>query len=101
MLRDFGGRAADCVGIAGEACERVAVVREWPVCCFSRKWSLPPIRIGYLPIYVDLPFFVAMEQDYFSKRELVVEPVCFASSPEIGTALLTGDVHFGGLLPKS
>ena len=42
-----------------------------------------------------------MEQDYFSKRELVVEPVCFALSPEIGTALPTGDVRFGASIAYS
>lgn len=57
--------------------------------------SSATLRIGYLPIYVDLPLFVAKERGFFSKRGVHVELVRFSSSPEIGTALLTGGIHFG------
>jgi NitT/TauT family transport system substrate-binding protein len=57
--------------------------------------AAPTIRIGYLPIYVDLPLFVAKEHGFFSQRGLNVELVRFSSSPEIGTALLSGGVHLG------
>jgi len=53
------------------------------------------LRIGYLPIYVDLPLFVAKEQGFFAKRGVNVELVRFSASPEIGTALLTGAIQFG------
>jgi ABC-type nitrate/sulfonate/bicarbonate transport system substrate-binding protein len=53
------------------------------------------VRIAYLPIYVDLPVFVAKERGFFANHGVNVELVRFSSSPEIGTALLTGRVNFG------
>jgi len=56
-----------------------------------RPWYVPPvpnlIRVGYLPIYVDLPLFVALEEDFFSDQKVLVEPVRFQSSPDMGVAL--------------
>jgi NitT/TauT family transport system substrate-binding protein len=60
-----------------------------------------PIRIGYLPIYVDLPLFVAQDQGFFQKRGVSVELVRFATSPAIGTALVTNDVQFGASIAYS
>src|SRR5258706_3549189 len=51
------------------------------------------VHIGYLPIYVDLPLFVAKDQGFFDKRGVKVELKRFASSPEIGTALVSGDLQ--------
>jgi NitT/TauT family transport system substrate-binding protein len=60
-----------------------------------------PVRIGYLPIYVDLPLFIAKEQGFFEKRGVKVDLKRFASSPEIGTALVTGDVQVGASIAYS
>jgi len=65
------------------------------------KDSPTTVRIGYLPIYVDMPLFVAVEQGFFEKRGVRVELIRFASSPEIGTALLTGDVQAGASIAYS
>ena len=59
------------------------------------------VRIAYLPIYVDLPLFVAKEQGFFEKRGVQVELVRFASSPEIGTALATGNAQVGASIAFS
>ena len=59
------------------------------------------VHIGYLPIYVDLPLFVAKENGYFEKRGLDVQLNRFASSPEIGTALINGDIQFGASVAYS
>ncbi len=59
------------------------------------------VRIGYLPIYVDLPLFVAVENGFFDKRGVTVELKRFASSPEIGTALVTGDLQVGASVAYS
>jgi NitT/TauT family transport system substrate-binding protein len=48
-----------------------------------------------LPIYVDLPLFVAQEKGFFDKRGVQVELKRFETSPNIGTAILTGDVDAG------
>jgi len=56
------------------------------------------VRVGYLPIYVDLPLFVAQEQGFFQKRGINVELVRFASSPDIGTSLVSGDIQAGASL---
>lgn len=60
-----------------------------------------PVNIGYLPIYVDLPLFVANDQGFFAKRGVKVELKRFASSPEIGTALISGDVQVGASVAYS
>ena len=60
-----------------------------------------PVNIGYLPIYVDLPLFVAKDQGFFDKRGVKVELKRFASSPEIGTALVSGDVQVGASIAYS
>ncbi|PYS21125.1 MAG: hypothetical protein DMF72_18430 [Acidobacteria bacterium] len=59
------------------------------------------VRIGYLPIYVDLPLFVAKDKGFFDKRGVQVELVRFASSPEIGTALVTNNVQAGASIAYS
>jgi NitT/TauT family transport system substrate-binding protein len=50
------------------------------------------IRLGYQPINVYLPLFVALEKGYLKKRGLEVEAVRFESSPLLGTALMNNDV---------
>ncbi len=65
------------------------------------KPNAKPVNIGYLPIYVDLPLFVAEEQGLFAKHGVSVDLKRFASSPEIGTALLTGDIQFGASIAYS
>lgn len=59
------------------------------------------VRIGYLPIYVDLPLFVAEQEGFFAKRGVKVELVRFAQSPDIATALNTGDVKVGASVAYS
>ena len=48
------------------------------------------VQIGYLPIYVDLPLFVAKESGLFAKHHVNVELTRFAASPDMGTALANG-----------
>lgn len=50
------------------------------------------VRIAYLPIYVDLPLFVALDHELFEQRSLGVEVSRFKSSPDMGAALLAGKV---------
>jgi NitT/TauT family transport system substrate-binding protein len=50
------------------------------------------IVVGFLPIHVDLPLFVAQEKGFFDRRGIKVEMKRFESSPEMGTALLTGSI---------
>jgi NitT/TauT family transport system substrate-binding protein len=52
------------------------------------------VNIGYLPIYVDLPLFVALDNGYFEERGINVTPVRFESSPNMGTSFVNGDVDF-------
>ena len=49
-------------------------------------------RVAYLPIYVDLPLFVAVEEGLFTKRGLKVTLQRFENSPDMGTALVMGRV---------
>jgi NitT/TauT family transport system substrate-binding protein len=70
-----------------------------PGCRQSPK--TPPVKIGYLPIYVDLPLFVAEEEGFFKRHGVDVELVRFAASPEIGTALTTGGADVGASIAFS
>src|SRR4051812_1896617 len=59
------------------------------------------VKVGYLPIYVDLPLFVAKREGFFSRHGVNVELVRFAASPEIGTALTSGAVDMGASIAFS
>lgn len=59
---------------------------------FSSRSSPTTVRVAYLPIYVDLPLFVAVEEGFFEKRGLDVRLTRFENSPMMGTALVNGDV---------
>lgn len=61
----------------------------------------PVVRIGYLPIYVDLPLFVAAQRNLFAKHGVHAELHRFAASAEIGDALQTGGVQFGASIAYS
>lgn len=77
----------------------------------ARRWEsgsqIPPptdqpvVRIGYLPIYVDLPLFVAAQRNLFAKHGVRAELHRFAASAEIGDALQVGDVQFGASIAYS
>lgn len=50
------------------------------------------VRVGYLPIAAELPFFVAIEQGYFAERRIKVELSRFTSSNELANAATAGHV---------
>ena len=50
------------------------------------------IKIGYLAIASDLSFFVALDNGYFEKRGLIVEPIKFESSNQAIDALVSGRI---------
>jgi ABC-type nitrate/sulfonate/bicarbonate transport system substrate-binding protein len=52
-----------------------------------------PVRISYIPVAPDLPFFVAMDQGFFSEFGLAVEPVKSTKSDEGLELLFTGQVE--------
>ena len=51
------------------------------------------VRSGYLPIYTDLPLFVAAEMGLAARRGLRLELTRFESSPLLGTALAAGRIN--------
>jgi NitT/TauT family transport system substrate-binding protein len=58
------------------------------------------VRIGYVPVTVDLPFFVAIERGYFNKEGLKVEPIRFETTVQLYDAMLSGRIDataIGGL----
>lgn len=62
---------------------------------FGRPWFEPKrdkVNVAYLPIYVDLPLFVAEEEGYFKKRGIDVNFIRFQSSPDMASALVGKDV---------
>lgn len=50
--------------------------------------ALPVVRVAYLPIYVDLPLFVAQERGFFTKHGVKVEMLRFETSADMGSALV-------------
>jgi ABC-type nitrate/sulfonate/bicarbonate transport system substrate-binding protein len=68
---------------------------------FNPPQEIKPVRIGYLPIYVDLPLFVAQEKGFFEQRGVNVDLKRFAASPDIGDALVNGDLQFGASVAYS
>ncbi len=65
------------------------------------KQESKTVKIGYLPIYVDMPLFVAKEYGFFDKNNVNVELVRFESSPEIGTALTNNNIQVGASIATS
>ena len=51
------------------------------------------IRIGYLPINLSLPFFVAVDKGYFSQAGIEVEPVEYTTADQLTNALLAGSIE--------
>ena len=66
----------------------IIILRPW----HSDTIAQETVRVAYLPIYVDLPLFVAEKNKLFEKRGLKVELTRFQSSPDMAAALLSGDV---------
>lgn len=50
------------------------------------------INVAYLPIYVDLPLFVAVEEGFFERRNVNVKLIRFQSSPDMASALVSNEV---------
>lgn len=50
------------------------------------------LRIGLLPIEESLPFLVAQEEGYFSKKELQVKLIPFSSALELNSALQAKEI---------
>jgi NitT/TauT family transport system substrate-binding protein len=62
---------------------------------WTRPWHTPndnSVRVGYLPIYVDLPLFVAEERGFFRDHCLEVRLHRFEASPDMSAALVGGRV---------
>lgn len=55
------------------------------------------VRIAYLPLVGALPLFVAIEQGFFEKRGLQIEPIQFNTSNELAIAATTGRVDAIGI----
>lgn len=70
---------------------------------FKKDGSPKPqtVKVGYLPIYVDLPLFVAKEKGFFEKRGVSVEMNRFEQSPDIGTALVNNNIDAGASIATS
>lgn len=50
------------------------------------------VKIGYIPITLDLPFFIAMEKGYFEEEGVKVSAVKFVTSNPMAEALLSGRI---------
>lgn len=50
------------------------------------------IKVGYLPITLSLPFFVAIEQGYFEEAGLEIEPVKYTTADQLTNALAANNI---------
>lgn len=70
----------------------------WGVAGCSRpphsQGDRPVVRIGYVPIAVALPLFVAVDNGYFAERGIDVELMRINTSNDLGTAGTLGRVDF-------
>ncbi len=60
--------------------------------------QLPTMEVGYLPVLVNLPLFVALEEDYFGRYGLDVEAVEAQSPNHIVEAIVSGNLDGAGIL---
>jgi len=58
--------------------------------CTKTDNKVVTVRLAYIPYAADLPFFVAMENDMFTKRGITVEPIKCANSSEALDLVLSG-----------
>lgn len=56
------------------------------------------IRVGYVPVLVNLPLFVALEEGYFQKYGLNVEAIEVQSPNNIVEGMVTGKLEGAGIL---
>ncbi|MFH1722004.1 MAG: ABC transporter substrate-binding protein [Candidatus Altiarchaeota archaeon] len=56
------------------------------------------MRVGYLPVLVNLPLFVALDQGFFEDRGLVVEAIEAQSPNHIVEAIIAGNLDGAGIL---
>jgi len=54
------------------------------------SYSVEEIHIGYLPVSMSLPTFVALERGYFGEQGLSAKATQFVSGTLIMDALITG-----------
>lgn len=60
--------------------------------------QLSTMRVGYLPVVVNLPLFVALENHYFEKYNLKVEAIEAQSPNQIIDAIISGNLDGAGVL---
>lgn len=70
----------------------VFAVGAWLYLAPTESADRTTVRVGYLPIAAELPFFVAIEQGYFDSRGIDVELQRFTSSNELGNAATAGHI---------
>ncbi len=58
----------------------------------------PAMTVGYLPVLVNLPLFVALEQGYFSQQGIVVEAVEAQSPNHVVEGIISGHLDGAGIL---
>lgn len=58
----------------------------------------PVVRVGYLPLVVNLPLFTAIEEGYFEKHGIQIEAVEAQSPNHIVEAILSGNLDGAGVL---
>lgn len=76
------------------------IVVAFIVSCQQKKEEVYSLKIGYLPVTVDLPFFVAMENGYFTEEGLQVNAVRFEATTQLYNAMLSERIDaaaIGGL----
>lgn len=61
----------------------------------DEKIGNPEITMGYLPMISSLTYFVAVEEGYFIEEDLDVRGIPIATSDNIASSLVNGDIDIG------
>jgi NitT/TauT family transport system substrate-binding protein len=63
--------------------------------------EMTSISIAVVPSFPSLPQYVAIAEGFLADHGLEVEPVQVSAGPEMGAAMISGDIIFAGAIPNN
>jgi ABC-type nitrate/sulfonate/bicarbonate transport system substrate-binding protein len=86
--------AATTAGAAGTTSAAAATTAAAPK-------ELVKVPVAFTPSFPALPQYVAQAEGFYKDHGLDVEPVQVAAGPEMGAAMIGGDITFAGNIPNN
>ncbi len=63
--------------------------------------EMTSISVAFTPSFPSVPQYVAQAEGFFTNHGLEVEPVQVQAGPEMGAAMIGGDIQFAGNIPNN